>query len=71
MIKNIRLRRSQSGVPHIVVDTEDDTYSVCWVGSKWNVWQGYATPLNQRIYSQKFAEGDTVDLEDIIIGSKK
>ena len=67
-IKQIKFRRSASGVPHIVIETKDETYSATFFSSakKWKLWSGYASGENKKIYSKEFELGDTISLEDII-----
>lgn len=66
-ILDIRLRRSTRGVPHIVVETDEDTYSIQYFARNghYKVWRGYSKE-DIKIYSKEFAPGETVKLATII-----
>lgn len=67
-IIDVRLRRSARGVPHIVVETDQDTYSLQYFAStgKYKVWAGYGDGDNVKIFSKEFNAGETLSLSEII-----
>lgn len=66
-ILDVRLRRSIKGAPHIVVQTDEDTYSIQYFArtNRFKVWKGYAKE-DIKIYSKEFEAGETIKLQTII-----
>lgn len=74
VIKDIKLRCSNNGVPHIVIDItsgegERVAYSACYFlrTKKWKVWEDYYGE-NRKIFSGVFEAGDEKSLLGIING---